>query len=104
MEIIDCSNSEVVYYQVQQNDDLKHISKIFGTNITNIVRNNPNIDLYAGEVVKIVCKNNALHIVKPMETLNSIAQKYNVDVEQLIRQNGLTSKRLFIGQTLIVEQ
>ena len=70
----------------------------------NIIRNNPNIDLYEGEIVKIMNKTGNYHIVKPLETLNTIAQKYGTTIEELIKVNNLNSKRLFIGQSLKINQ
>jgi len=37
-----------------------------------------------------------------MENLQTIAKIYNTSIEKLAKINNLTSNRLFIGQTLIV--
>ena len=103
MEIISCNKSEYVWYQVQKYDNLTSILKLFETSSNKVIRNNPNIDLYEGEMIKILQPTSSLHIVKPMETLDTIARKYNVIVDDLIIQNNLVSKRLFIGQTLVID-
>ncbi|MCU0470439.1 MAG: LysM peptidoglycan-binding domain-containing protein [Arcicella sp.] len=41
-----------------------------------------------------------IHTVQAKETLFSIAKKYSTTVEQLIKNNGLKSNNLFIGQVL----
>ena len=92
-----------IYYQVNNDDNLATISKKFNITASQIVRNNPNIDFYEGEVVKIVYETNKMHVVKPMENLEIIARKYNTTVENLIEINHLNTVRLFIGQSLIVK-
>jgi len=102
MEIIDCNNSECVLYQVKIGDSLSDISDRF-TNFK-MIRNNPNVDLYEGEIIKFIKHSNKLYIVKPMDTLGNIAKKYNTTIENLIDLNNLNSTRLFIGQSLILEK
>ncbi|MBQ7880330.1 MAG: LysM peptidoglycan-binding domain-containing protein [Clostridia bacterium] len=102
MEIIDCNLDEFVWYQVQKHDTLNSILSKFNATSNCLIRNNPNIDLYEGEMVKIVKQCTITHIVKPMETLDYIAQRYNTSVEKLISLNNLSSKRLFVGQTILV--
>ncbi|MBQ7798655.1 MAG: LysM peptidoglycan-binding domain-containing protein [Clostridia bacterium] len=103
MKLVNCNQSEIILYQVQKEDTLNTILSKFSITSNNIVRNNPNIDLYEGEIIKIINKSRIQHIVKPMETLNSIATKYNIDEEILVKLNKLNSKRLFVGQTLIID-
>jgi len=102
MEIIDCGQGKYFWYQVKKHDTISSIQQQFGVNSSAIKRNNYNTDLYEGEVVKIINKSNTLHIVKPMENLQTIAKIYNTSIEKLAKINNLTSNRLFIGQTLIV--
>ena len=65
-----------------------------------VVRNNPNTDLYVGEVVKIVNNHVFVHVVKPMENLQTIASNYETTVDKLVKINGLKSTRIFVGQRL----
>lgn len=102
MEIIKCNDGDFVWVQLNKNDNLNTILNKFSISVNAIVRNNSSVDFYEGEVIKIMKKYNILHVVKPMETLETIANKYNTTIENLAKQNALTSKRLFIGQTLIV--
>ena len=100
MKLIDCNNRDFIWVQVKNNQTIKDIVTFYNVTETNIVRNNPNIELYEGEVIIIVLKTATTHIVKPMETINSICEKYNLKIDDLIKINNLTSKRLFIGQSL----
>lgn len=102
MELINCNTCEIIYVQVQKDDSLDIIARKFDVDIRNIVRNNPSIDLYEGEIVKINRKSQVYHIVKPMENLLVIANKYNTSVEDIMVKNNLTTKRLFVGQNLII--
>lgn len=100
MEIIECKGRDFYYYAVKENDDLYSITQALNVSQKAIVRNNPNIDFYEGEVIKVLKEYSISHIVKPMETLTSIAQKYNTTAETLVRTNNLKSDRLFIGQII----
>ena len=102
MELINCNTAQIVYVQVEKGDNLDIIAHKFNVDVHNITRNNPNIDLYEGEIVKINRNSRAYHIVKPMETLPTIASKYNTSIDELISVNNLVSKRLFVGQNLII--
>lgn len=66
----------------------------------NVLRNNISIDFYSGEFVKIVQNNYISHIVKPTESLMTIAKKYNTSIEKIRVNNILKNDKLFIGQTI----
>lgn len=102
MEIINCNNGDFEFYRVKKEDALTGVMNKFDVSATSIIRNNPSIDFYEGEVVKILKQRDLIHIVKPMETLESIAKTYNTTSENLIDFNNLKSKRVFIGQKLVV--
>ena len=102
MELIECGKQNIVWYQVLKGDTLDMILTKF-SNKSKVVRNNPNIDLYEGEMIKIEINNNTNHIVKPMETLTKIANKYDKNIEDLIKLNNLKTTKLFIGQILKID-
>lgn len=104
MEIKECIGTKFDYYQLKAGEDLIAISNKFNISPNKIIRNNPNVDFYEGEVVKLIYETGKTHIVRPMENLVSIAQKYCISVEDLIRTNNLKSTRLFIGQQLIINE
>jgi len=100
MKLTNCNQDDIVFYQVQKNDDMNAILTKFNIKLNNLVRNNTSIELYEGEIIKIERNKGIQHIVKPMETLSAIAEKYNVSVDDIVAENKLNSKRLFIGQIL----
>ena len=87
-------------YRVQKCDDLKSICNKLNTSKENILRNNYNIPLYAGEWVEVITNDYFSHVVKPAQTLEEIAKLYQTDVDSLIKQNNLATNKLYIGQTL----
>lgn len=103
MEIINCNTFSKVLVQVKRGDSIQSIANEYNVNTNNIIRNNPNIELYEGEVVKIVRNNQNTHIVKPMQTLDLIAKEYDTTIEKLTSINNLKSTRLFVGQMLNLE-
>jgi len=43
------------------------------------------------------------HIVRRGETISSIARKYNVSIEALVKANGLVNpNRIHVGQKLVI--
>ena len=47
--------------------------------------------------------NKRIHIVRPLETLKTIAKKHNVSVEYLMTKNKLKNNCVFIGQQLLLD-
>ena len=43
-----------------------------------------------------------IHVVRPGESLYTIARDYNITVDKLIRDNGLVSDELMVGQELFI--
>ncbi len=100
MKILESDDKNFILQRLTKDDNLINLAQKFNVDICNIIRNNPNIDCYEGEVVKIVLSKVKYHIVKPMQTLEDIAQIYNTTAQNLMLCNKLISKRIFIGQTL----
>lgn len=92
--------SKEFYYRVNEGDSLQDICLKFNTSVDNILRNNLEIPLYAGEWIKITQNEYVVHIVKPTETIDKIANEYNVNVKDLLVFNNLENEKLFIGQQL----
>ena len=51
-----------------------------------------------GDYLFINNKVKVSHIVKPFETIDDIAKKYNVDREEILKRNNI--KNIFVGQQL----
>ena len=92
------------YYRVKNGDALDKIAQKYGVNVADITRNNTEIPIYAGEIVRIDTSKSVLHIVKPAETIEQIAKHYNMSEEDLKSINSLTSTRLYIGQELKIKR
>ena len=90
-------------YRIQKGDTLVNICERFNTTKENITRNNNEIPLYIGEFVEIIVNNYKTHIVKPTETLESISNKYNLTIDEIMGFNNLTTQKLFIGQFLKIK-
>ena len=88
------------YYRVQMGDNLNLIYNKFNTCKENVLRNNPELEIYPGEYIRIKVNNFKTHIVKPAETIDKIASFYNVSVQSIVMDNALNSNKLFIGQML----
>lgn len=99
-------------YIVKQGDNLWKIANEFNTSVNDIIDYN-NLDttiLKPGEQIlipnKLIKKNSdkITYIIKPGDSLWSIAKKYNISVNDLKNANNLTSNLVQIGQKLIVPE
>lgn len=87
-------------YRVLPGDTENSICVKFNTSKQNILRNNPQIPLYAGEWIEIEVNNFLSHIVKPMQTLDEISKLYGISVENIKEFNKLQTDKLYIGQLI----
>ncbi|MCK9276038.1 MAG: LysM peptidoglycan-binding domain-containing protein [Syntrophales bacterium] len=96
-------------YRVKKGDRLEEIAQRFDTTIEMVMEQNnlksKNL-IYAGQelaIGKTVISepSKSVHLVKKGETLSSIARKYDIAVEALIKMNDITSEdRIYVGQLL----
>ncbi len=102
---------------VTRSETLSSIAFRYGTTVNNLVElnniQNPNL-IYIGQRLLIPTTENAInntnrnnssiYIVKPGNTLNQIANEYNVTVESIAIENNIQNPNLiFVGQRLIIE-
>lgn len=87
-----------VMHRIKSDETLLDIAKRYNTSIEYIEKNTENIS--TGQWVLVKKVNITLHIVRPLETLNTIALLYNVDVNDIILKNNLVNNKLFLGQRL----
>lgn len=92
------------FYRVQLGDNLAKICHKFNTSKQNILRNNNEIEMYAGELIRITQNDFEIHHVTPTETLEKIANAHGVSVQSLKEFNNLQTEKLFIGQTLKIKK
>lgn len=105
--------NEKVTYTVQKGDSLYQIAQKYNCTVDNIARYNnlSSYNLSIGQKLVIPCslkKEDGLpsyitYQVKKGDSLYSIAQKYNLSVDKLKRDNNLTSDTLSIGMKLKIE-
>ena len=99
-------------YTVKSGDTLYGIARKYGTTVDEIMKLNyfTSTILQPGQVIRIpemYFKEEEMYMpsyinytVKPGDTLYSIARNNNISVDTLIKDNGLTSNNLSIGQTI----
>ena len=99
-------------YTVKQGDTLYGIARKYNTTVKKIIDLNylKNTSLNPGQIIRIpemytkeedmYMPNYKNYIVKKGDTLYSVAKDNNIDVNTLIKDNGLTTNTLTIGQTL----
>ena len=103
------------YYTVKKGDSLYSIANNYGTTVNeikilnNLTTNNlsigqklklPDINISTPEIPLV----GNTYIVKSGDTLYSIANKYNLTVDELKKLNNLTNNTLSIGQTLKIRE
>ena len=97
------SQADSFFYRIQSKVTENVVCANLNTSKQNILRNNNNLQFYEGEWVKITTNDYITHIVKPIETLVKIANKYNLTVDKIMSDNQLKTDKLFIGQTLKIK-
>jgi LysM repeat protein len=106
-------------YTVRSGDTLGTIASRHGTSVAAIVRANglPNPNLIRiGQVLKMPASGGGsagggsavrtpaggatTHVVRAGETLSGIASRYGISSAQVVRANGITGDRIYVGQQL----
>ena len=99
-------------YTVKKGDSLYAIAKLYGTTVNEIKKLNylTSNSLVIGQVLRIpemytkledlIMPNYINYYVQKGDTLYSIAKKYNISVDDLIKDNSLNSMVLNIGQLI----
>jgi membrane-bound lytic murein transglycosylase D len=104
----------VISYTVKERDSLFHLARRFKTTVSQIQRiNNLNSNLITvGQVLRIPAEGQALspsepvrYVVQGGDSPSTIAKKFNISVDQLLKLNDLSRKGVIHpGQTLTVQQ
>lgn len=75
-----------------------------GETLLDIVAKGFNVDsgdnVVANDIVILSKPNSLRHVVKPLETLEKIASKYNISKVDIMTTNNLKTDKLFVGQIL----
>jgi len=98
---------EFIYHTVQQGESISNIASRYGVSPSQIMsfNNLTNNVLTPGQTLVIKKKadtSNKYHIVKPGETLYSIAKKYGVNISKLRELNNIDNRSLTPGQKILI--
>lgn len=88
--------------KVGYKDTLEKIAKRY--NLTSAIISSANLnvkEVEEGDMLVIPCHARALHSVRPLETLQEIAEKYETTPQKIKADNNITAP-LFVGQQLII--
>ena len=105
---INKENEAEEYYTVKKGDTLYSISKRFNVSIDNLkqINNLESNNISEGQKLYLTSikpeDNNNTYIVKKGDTIYSIAKKFNVEIEDIIKENSLTGNILSIGQIILI--
>lgn len=105
-------NMHTLTYVVREGDTLTSIAKRFNTTVNDIAKLNNISDknlIYIGQVLKIETSASSSsdkyflgsYVVKPGDTLSSIASRFNTTVNELVRLNNIPDPNLiYVGEVL----
>lgn len=91
---------DFIVYKVMRNEDFLDVSKKFNVPVQVLYKENNKTETFEGDRVIVSKESKILHVVKPAETLQQIANMYNVSIEHIKRNNTITE--IFIGQMLSI--
>ncbi len=77
------------FYRVQEEDSISSIAHKFNAPIGRLIYNNKLVrDVSAGDIVLVEQVEN-VYLVKPLDTIESIALKFNLDAQEILNKNHL---------------
>ena len=93
---------EKLLHQVESGETMESIARDYNTTMLSLKNFNPNLHaISAGDCIFVGDINRQFYVVKPTDTLDSIAQAHNISTEKLKQKNNL--KEIFIGQLLSID-
>ncbi|MBQ6728013.1 MAG: LysM peptidoglycan-binding domain-containing protein [Clostridia bacterium] len=94
---------EKFFYRVVEGDSIAALSSRFNIPQTVIIKcNNLSREISEGDVVVIRALTGKTYRVQPFDTLESVAERFNVSAETLAQVNGVDY--LFYGLTLVIPE
>lgn len=96
--------NENFIYKVCKEENVKDIANKFKLSEGILIKENSlnSSILEEGDVIFVNSENKYFYTVKPLDTINHIAKKFNVTTIYIKEKNNLLSNHLFIGQILII--
>ncbi len=93
------SGMKKFFYRVQEGDSLNLIAQKFNAPIGRLIfNNNLTKEVSAGDIILIEQAEN-VYLVKPLDTIESLAKKFNLAPQQILEKNHL--EYIFFG--LLIE-
>jgi LysM repeat protein len=93
---------------VEKGDTLTRIARRNGLDLDALVRLNgidPDAPIHPGDELRVSDKRARrpkLHVVKPGDTFAKVARRYGVSQERLLEVNRMTSRKVTVGQKLVL--
>ncbi|MEG1499671.1 MAG: hypothetical protein RR400_01170 [Clostridia bacterium] len=98
-EVLDMQNEEK-FHRVLQNESAKTISNLYYIPIDFLKKNNFDCKFLEGDLIVIPFSGSICHVVKPLETINTIAEHYGKSLEFVQKFNMI--EKVFIGQRIFL--
>jgi murein DD-endopeptidase MepM/ murein hydrolase activator NlpD len=103
--ILPQANNEIKSYTVETDDTISGVAKKFGVSTNTIIwANNLNRSsaLKVGQNLVILPISGVQHKVTSGDTLQSIAKKYNGDVDEIVSYNDLQNNKVKVGEIIVI--
>lgn len=101
IKILNYNSNKNVFYRVKAGDTLDSIANDYRVTKSYILQHNKNC-LYEGQIIFLPETNLTSYVVKPFDTLKSIAKTNGITVESIKEKNSLKDEFLFVGQKLFL--
>lgn len=92
---------ENIIVKVGYQETLSKIAERFNLSVSILVKANGKNEVEEGDYVLVPFKAQAIHIVRPLQSLSDISKIYGVSVEKLKEINNLVAP-LYVGQQLVI--
>ncbi|MDR0909597.1 MAG: M23 family metallopeptidase [Spirochaetaceae bacterium] len=93
-------------YQIQQGDTISELATSFGLNQDTLISvngfSNTRFDVWAGDILKVPNQDGIFYTVSEDDTLESLAEKYEVSAESIAMANQLFSEKILAGKKLFI--
>ena len=105
IKVLEQSTRNTLLYTCVAGDTLECIANKFGITTSDILRDNPLFSsVYPGCVLYLTNLGKKRVIVAPLETLDDIAKRYNVTVDEIMKTNNLVTRKVFVGMQLLIDK
>ena len=100
IKVLNINASKNLVHKVEEGETIEQIAKLYNQTRDSLMKVNNIKTIEEGDRLIVPQKNTAIYVVKPLDTIAKIAAKFNVDEEQIKKNNN--SSKIFIGQVLII--